>query len=86
MFPNPSDGDPVGILPQRYNGFSDVTVRIITVAFKTVAEKTYKNVASGDTVTIDLIDKWGQPLASGLYYVEVTTKKNKAVGKLMVIR
>lgn len=76
----------MGVLPQKYKGTSDVTVRIFTVSFKQVAEKTYQNVPSGDIVTLDLIDKWGQPLANGLYYVEVTTKKKTSVAKLMVFR
>jgi len=86
VFPNPSDGDPVQILPQKYKGVSDVKVEIYTVNFRLVAEKVFKNVPAGDTVTIDMTDNWGQPLASGVYYVSVTTKKNNAVGKLMVIR
>lgn len=86
IFPNPSDGDPVEILPQKYNGVSDVKVQIYTLAFKLVLEKTFKGVLSGDTVTIDPTDDWGQPLASGLYYVVVTTKKNQGTTKLMILR
>ncbi len=61
-------------------------VQIFTVAFKLVAEKTFQDVPRGVTVTMDMIDSWGEPLASGLYYVQVTTKKNTAVAKLMIIR
>ncbi len=76
----------MAILPQDYSGTSDVKVQLFTVAFKLVAEKTFQNVPHGVVVTVDMIDSWGQPLASGLYYVQVTTKKNTAIGKLMVIR
>ncbi len=74
------------VLPQAYGGTSDVKVRIFTTAFRLVQEKTFQDVPAGLTVTVDMVDKWGQPLASGLYYVEVTTKKNQAVGKLLIQR
>ncbi len=76
----------MAILPQDYSGTSDVKVQIFTVAFKLVAEKTFQSVPHGVTVTMDMIDSWGEPLASGLYYVQVTTKKNTAIAKLMIIR
>lgn len=63
-----------------------MTVQIFTVAFKLVEQKTFLAVPHGVTVTIDMVDSWGQPLANGLYYVSVTTKKNTAVGKLMIQR
>jgi len=31
-----------------------------------------------------LIDDWGQPLASGLYYVALTVQGKKAVAKLVL--
>ena len=74
------------MLPQDYTGTSDVTVKIYTVAFKLVEEKTFTAVPHGVTVTLDMVDSWGQPLADGLYYVSVTTKKNTQVAKLMVAR
>lgn len=61
-------------------------MRIYTVAFKLVAEKTIPAVPHGVTVTLDMIDSWGEPLANGLYYVEVETKSGKAVAKLMIQR
>ncbi len=56
------------------------------MAFKRVAEKTFLNVPRGITVTLDMIDSWGEPLANGLYYVVVETKKGKATAKLMIQR
>jgi len=63
-----------------------VTVRVFTVAFKLVAVKTFPSVPHGVAVTLDLIDSWGEPLADGLYYVQVATKQSTAVAKLMVTR
>jgi hypothetical protein len=37
-------------------------------------------------LTLELKDKTGVPLASGLYYVAVQTKAGRSVGKLLILR
>jgi hypothetical protein len=76
----------VNILPPATNGPSNVTVKIFTVAFRLVQQKTYLNIASGTPVPLDLTDRKGSQLASGLYYVVVTTNAGQSIGKLLVTR
>jgi len=61
-----------------------VTVKIFTVAFRMVREQTYYSIASGTPVPLELVDRRGTPLASGLYYVVVTTSGGQSIGKLLV--
>ena len=75
-------------------GISDVTVQIFTVAFRLVQQEDFEQVPVGADVTIELSDKTGTPLASGLYYVVVTIDGNpsvssghgRIVGKLLILR
>ena len=74
----------MNILPPSYNGSSNVTVKIFTVAFRMVREQSYTNIASGTPVPLELTDRRGTLLASGLYYVMVTTSGGQSIGKLMI--
>ena len=74
------------ILPQAYTGTSDVTVQVYTSAFKLVLLKTYPGVPSGTTVKVDLLDNWGQELASGVYYCFVTTNTSRKSSTLVIVR
>jgi hypothetical protein len=76
----------VNILPPAYTGPSDVTVKIFTVAFRKVVQRTYYNIPSGTAVPLELVDGWGRPLASGLYYVVVTTSGGQSIGKMIIQR
>jgi hypothetical protein len=76
----------VNILPPFYNGASNVTVKIFTVAFRLVQERTYLNVPSGTPVPLELVDRRGSALASGLYYVVVTTSGGQSIGKMLIQR
>jgi hypothetical protein len=87
IYPNPADGTvPVHLRPPAYLGISDVKVRIFTLAFRKVQEYTQPQVPAGTDVPISLIDKWGKPLASGLYYVVVQTSQGRTIGKLLILR
>jgi hypothetical protein len=86
IYPNPAPGGTVNILPPAYPGSSNVTVRIFTSAFRMVQEKKFDSVPAGTSVPINLTDKWGAPLASGLYYVVVTTSQGRSIGKLLILR
>jgi hypothetical protein len=85
VYPNPSDGGPVEVLPPPYTGTSDVQVMVFTTAFRKVQEKDYTGIAYAPLSVVPL-DDWGNPLASGLYYVVIYTKSGKSVGKLLVLR
>ena len=43
-------------------------------------------VAGHGAVKVKLTDTWGDPLASGLYYVVVTTIQGRSGAKLMLLR
>ena len=86
IYPNPAPGPTVNILPPPYSGFSDVNVKIFTVAFRKVKEQNYSNIPSGQAVPLELTDRWGTPLASGMYYVMVNTNGGRSFGKLLVQR
>ena len=86
IYPNPAPGGTVNVLPPAYMGSSNVRVEIFTVAFRKVQDRTFTNIASGQAVTITLTDRWGSPLASGVYYIVVTTSKGRSIGKLLIQR
>ena len=85
LFPNPSDGRPVNVLPPLTKS-SDVKVQIFTVSFRKVNEFGFPHVQPGATVSIPLTDMGNKPLASGLYYVVVITDEGRSIAKLMIIR
>jgi len=51
-----------------------------------VQEETFINPPLGTPLAVPLTDKAGVALASGLYYVVVTTNSGRYVGKLIVLR
>jgi len=87
VYPNPADGTvPVRVRPPAYFGILDVTVKIFTIAFRKVQENTYHQLPNGTDVPLNLTDKWGKPLSSGLYYVAVQTTQGRSIGKLLILR
>ena len=87
LYPNPADGTkPVSLHVPGRAGTSDVTVQIFTVAFRLVQQQVFPLVPAGTDVQVDLKDKTGKPLASGLYYVVVTIEGKRSVGKLLLFR
>ena len=87
VYPNPSDGSqPVSIHVPGRTGISDVMVQIFTVAFRLVQQEDFEQVPLGTDVPIELKDRTGKVLASGLYYVVVTIDGQKIIGKLMILR
>jgi hypothetical protein len=61
-------------------------VQIFTVAFRLVQQQVFEQVPLGTDVPVELKDKAGKPLASGLYYVVVTIDKTKKIAKLMILK
>jgi hypothetical protein len=85
IYPNPSNGGPFHLaLPLTVP--SDVRVAIFTVAFRKVQETTFSQAPVGAVLTIEPMDKWGTPLASGVYYVVAVTPQNHYTLKLLLIR
>jgi hypothetical protein len=87
IFPNPVDGTvPVKVRPPAFTGTSDVKVQLYTLAFRKVQENVYPNMVAGQDCPIPLKDSWNNPLASGLYYVVVTTHNGRTIGKMLLLR
>jgi hypothetical protein len=85
VFPNPTSGGTVQLYPGLTSA-SNVSIEIFTVAFRKVAVLDDPNVQPGASVPIPLVDKWGTPLASGLYYVVVQTNQGRSIVKLLILR
>lgn len=61
-------------------------IEIFTLAFRKVQDRTFDSVPSSTPITQGLIDREGNPLANGLYYVIVTANAGRSIGKLLVLR
>jgi hypothetical protein len=88
IFPNPAKGaGPVQIQLTLNQAASDITVSVFTTAFRKVNQVDYGARPVG-SIALPLVteDKWGAPLANGLYYLVVKTPGGRSVGKLMVLR
>jgi expansin (peptidoglycan-binding protein) len=87
IYPNPADGtQPIAIHVPGLAVPSDIRVQIFTLAFRKVQEQYSPRAPLGVDITINLVDKNGKPLASGLYYVVVTVNNNRFVQKLLILR
>jgi hypothetical protein len=84
LYPNPSDGGPIQVLPPPYSGVEDVTVEIFTAAFRKVSTQAFGTQTYGP-LTVQLKDNWGHPLASGLYYLVVKVGPKRTVSKLLIL-
>jgi hypothetical protein len=88
VFPNPFSGPgPVQVQWTLGQAAGDVSISVFTTAFRKVNEVDYGAQPAGK-VTLPLVtqDKWGKPLANGLYYLVVKTPAGRSVGKLIVLR
>jgi hypothetical protein len=86
IFPNPVTDGVLEVLPQTYPGMSWIKVQVFTPSWKPVLKKEFPPTLAGQTVRVELLDDWGEPLAGGVYYVRVTTKKDQKTVTLVVLR
>jgi hypothetical protein len=86
IIPNPVTDGVLEVLPQAYPGMSGITIKVYTSNWKPVLKKEFPPMLSGQTVRVDLIDDWGEPLSGGVYYVRVITKKDQKTVTLIVLR
>ena len=86
IFPNPVTGETVtGIQLPNYPGIGEVTIQVFTTAFRRVNWFSQPE-AGGSVETLPLTDRWGHPLADGLYYVVVQSPAGKSILKLLILR
>jgi hypothetical protein len=101
IFPNPSNGtQPVTVAVTLNQPSDTLTVQIFTVAFRKVQDNVVSTSSPGVQaslsagtaaktwyVPLSLNDKWGTPLASGLYYVLISNHSGyRSVSKLLLLR
>lgn len=89
VFPNPSTGGPVMVAASFAEPVNQVDVQIFTTAFRKVQDNTVNpgTAASNWRILIQMQDSWGNPLASGLYYVVITADGHqRSVVKLLLLR
>ena len=100
VFPNPSTGEPVTVAASFAEPVNQVNVQIFTTAFRKVQDNTVNSTTSGVTasavsgtpasnwrIPVQMQDNWGNPLASGLYYVVITANGHqRSVVKLLLLR
>jgi hypothetical protein len=64
-----------------------VKVKVFTPAFRKVWEAVYTAQTPPEFITaVPLLDKWGIPLANGLYYVTINTDQGFFKVKWLVLR
>jgi hypothetical protein len=85
IYPNPSNGSPINVLPPAFTGLSEIRIQIFTTAFRKVLDVVYPHEPYGP-ITLTLDDNWGKPLADGLYYVVIQTPGGRSILKLLVLR
>jgi hypothetical protein len=87
VYPNPADGTkPIHIHVQGIVGTADVRVEIFTTAFRKIQDVTFPKVPAGTDVEISLVDRGGNHLANGLYYVRVQSNGGRQIIKLLILR
>jgi hypothetical protein len=98
VFPNPSTGGPVTLAADLSQAVNSVNVDVYTTAFRRVQHQQAQSGVNGvmaSTVSsaykswkipVLMQDDWGNPLASGLYYVVISTPNSRQVIKLLLLR
>ncbi len=102
IYPNPSDGtQPVTVQVALTQATDSVKLQIFTLAFRSIQDMTVSSSSPGVTaslvtgataktwrIPLPASDKWGSPMASGLYYVVITNTADgkKTIGKMLILR
>jgi hypothetical protein len=88
VYPNPVAGPgPVTLQISLTSPAGQIRISLYTAAFRKVNETTLGPLPAGTTkVTLNLTDRFGTPLANGLYYVVVHVNGQRFTTKLLVLR
>ena len=86
VFPNPVSGPGPVHLTVPLTGVSDVEVDVFTTTFRKVNHLEFRNVQPGQSLPIPLVDRSGEPLADGIYYLRTRTDHGHFVVKLLILR
>jgi len=61
-------------------------LQVFTTAFRKVNGFEVAQALPGVDLTLAIVDKWGVPLANGLYYVVLTVDGKRTIDKLLIAR
>jgi hypothetical protein len=85
IYPNPATGPGPVLLSVPLTGTADVQIQVYTSAFRRVNSLSFTNVTPGTPLPIPLTDRFGNPLANGVYYLVVQAQGKHWVIKLLVL-
>jgi len=86
-YPNPVTGTTVTIHFVLENPASWVKLKVYTLGFRKALEVDLQHVPIGpNDIPLNLTDRFGKPLANGLYYLMVETPQARTKGKLLILR
>ena len=83
-YPNPSTGGPVNI-DVYLTAAGTVNVDVFTTAFRRVDEFPQQLPEGKSTIQWDLKDKFGNPVANGLYYLRVQVTGAQGLTKILKV-
>ena len=91
LFPNPSRGTQPTLIDLGIGNAVLVKIKVFSVAFRMLFEEDYGQVVPGQLITLPTTDNQGNPLANGLYYVQVSTTQGlytprKTIVKWLILR
>jgi hypothetical protein len=88
IFPNPATGPgPATLQITLASPAGRVTVSVYTTAFRKVNGLTLENLPAGtNDILLPLVDRRGNLLANGLYYVVVETPQGRLTARLLILR
>jgi hypothetical protein len=86
-YPNPCTGPGPVWIKLPLTGVTSVEITLYTTAFRKIQDRHFGQVEPGMDLPLNIEDKWGTPLANGLYYIYVVLPQGKHwVSKLMILR
>ncbi len=87
IYPNPATGPSIQIAMPSSMPAGTVKIVIYTTGYRFINSMVLHNVQPGATLTLQLLDKPGTPLANGLYFVAMTLPNGyRTILKLIVLR
>jgi chitinase len=86
LYPNPAQSGNSVNLRLGLSSPSPVEIKVFTLSFRKVQDRTYPQVEAQGMVPIPLSDEAGKPLANGLYYLVVNTNQGNFIEKLLVVK
>lgn len=84
VMPNPVHGPVATLYPPYFAGTVDAVVQIYSVSYFKLGQVEF-NAISWHPLSLELKDRWGNPLPQGLYFVVFKTAKNRSIAKMLIL-